>query len=46
MLYGFIRAGYTEVTTPDVEQVLGRKPITIDQFAHDYREVWQPVAVK
>jgi len=47
MLYGGIRAGWTEVVSPDVNQVLGRAPITFAQFAQDYKEVWlQPEAVK
>ena len=47
MLYGGIREGWTEVVSQDVNQVLGRPPITFAQFAQDYKEVWsQPETVK
>lgn len=46
-LYGGVRTGWTEVVTPDVQQVLGRAPITFAQFAQDYKEAWlQSEAVK
>lgn len=45
-IFGAIRAGYTEATTPDVQNVLGRAPITLQQFANDYREAWQPVSAQ
>ena len=32
----FYRVGKAKRTTDDVERFLGRKPITFDQFAHDY----------
>ena len=32
----FYRLGKAKRTTDDVERFLGRKPITFDQFAHDY----------
>ncbi|BAZ13583.1 NmrA family protein [Calothrix sp. NIES-4071] len=44
MMLGFyethIRSGHSAVVTNTVEQVLGRQPITLAQFAHDYRDVW------
>jgi uncharacterized protein YbjT (DUF2867 family) len=36
-LYGFVKAGYVAVTTPAVEQVLGREPIRLAQYAQDYK---------
>lgn len=39
-LYSIVRAGHTAVTTPAVEQVLGRKPISFAQFVKDHRAVW------
>jgi uncharacterized protein YbjT (DUF2867 family) len=35
-LQRFYRVGKAKQTTHDVERFLGRKPITFDQFAHDY----------
>ena len=35
-LQRFYRVGKAKQTTDDVERFLGRKPITFDQFAHDY----------
>ena len=40
-LYQAVRAGYTAETTDTFEQVTGRAPITLGQFARDYKEVWQ-----
>ncbi len=36
VLMGFVRAGYTAVTTEDVKKVLGRAPISFAQYAQDY----------
>jgi uncharacterized protein YbjT (DUF2867 family) len=33
-LYAAVRAGYTAVLTPAVEEVLGRKPVRFEEFAH------------
>src|SRR5437660_6026943 len=35
-LHRFYRVGKAKRTTEEVERFLGRKPITFDQFAHDY----------
>ncbi|MBW4436447.1 MAG: NAD(P)H-binding protein [Pleurocapsa minor GSE-CHR-MK-17-07R] len=33
---------YNGVVTDDVHQILGRAPISLEQFARDYREAWLP----
>lgn len=45
-LYTLTRFGNAKTVTRDVEMILGRLPISFDQFAEDYRMVWQqdPVA--
>ena len=40
-LYIGVRAGQSSFTTPTVASVLGRPPIRFEQFAQDYRHVWQ-----
>jgi uncharacterized protein YbjT (DUF2867 family) len=44
-LHGMVRAGWTEVTTDAVQKVTGRAPISLEQFAEDYRQVWAEPAV-
>lgn len=39
-LYNAVRAGGTEQLTDTVRTVLGRAPITLEQFAADYRDAW------
>jgi hypothetical protein len=39
-LYQAVRAGHSETVTDTVEQLTGRAPITLEQFAHDHKEVW------
>lgn len=39
-LYTITRLGNAAHVTPDVEQLLGRRPISFAQFAQDYRESW------
>lgn len=39
-LYGMVRAGWTAGVTDTVERLLGRAPISIEQFARDEREAW------
>ena len=39
-LYGTVRAGQTAVKTDAVQQILGRPPIGLAQFARDHRAVW------
>jgi uncharacterized protein YbjT (DUF2867 family) len=39
-LYAMVRAGYTEVKTSTVQEVLGRPPITFVQFVKDHRAAW------
>lgn len=40
MLYTITRFGNANQVTHDVENLLGRPPITFDQFAQDHRECW------
>jgi uncharacterized protein YbjT (DUF2867 family) len=40
-LYTITRFGNAKAITGDVQTVLGRSPITFDQFVHDYRACWQ-----
>lgn len=39
-LYAGVRAGWTAVITPTVQEVLGRQPISFSQFAQDHKQVW------
>jgi uncharacterized protein YbjT (DUF2867 family) len=39
-LYGVVRAGQTAVKSDAVQQILGRPPATLAQFARDHRAVW------
>jgi uncharacterized protein YbjT (DUF2867 family) len=41
-LYTITRLGNAKEITRDIETVLGRSPITFDQFAQDYSACWQP----
>jgi uncharacterized protein YbjT (DUF2867 family) len=41
-LFGFQKGGNTAVVSPDVERVTGRKPISFEQFATDYAELFRP----
>jgi uncharacterized protein YbjT (DUF2867 family) len=45
-LYTITRFGNAKTVTQDVAQILGRAPITFDQFAADNRAVWQPDAAQ
>jgi uncharacterized protein YbjT (DUF2867 family) len=39
-LYGGVRSGWTEETTDTVKQLLGREPLTLEQYANDHKEDW------
>lgn len=39
-LYQLVRQGWTAPVSPDVVNVLGREPITFEQYAQDYTECW------
>jgi uncharacterized protein YbjT (DUF2867 family) len=39
-LHQIVAAGYAAGTTRDVETLLGRKPISVEQFARDYAKTW------
>jgi len=39
-IYTVNKLGLAARLTPDVEQILGRKPISFQQFAKDYRDAW------
>ena len=40
MLYTITRFGNAKTVSNDVERILGRPPISFDQFAKDYRDCW------
>lgn len=40
-LYAIYKAGQAATVSPVVEQVTGKQPISFEQFAKDYAEVWQ-----
>ncbi len=40
-LYNFVKQGYSEPVTNDVEQILNRQAINFDKFVQDYIEFWQ-----
>ena len=40
-LYASYKAGQAATVSPIVEQVTGKQPISFEQFAKDYAEVWQ-----
>ncbi|PLX78587.1 MAG: NAD(P)-dependent oxidoreductase [Desulfuromonas sp.] len=42
VLYQATRAGHLAATTPDVEQVLGRPPVSFEEFAQQNKAAWQP----
>lgn len=39
-LYAGVRAGWSDATTDTVKKLLGRDPISFDQFAADHKNVW------
>jgi uncharacterized protein YbjT (DUF2867 family) len=41
VLMGYVRANYTGSISPDVETLLGRKPITFETFAKDHASAWK-----
>jgi uncharacterized protein YbjT (DUF2867 family) len=40
LILGFFKAGYSERTTDAVQTLLGRPPLTLEQYAADYRSAW------
>lgn len=40
VILGFFKAGYAERTTDAVQTLLGRPPLTLEQYAADYRGAW------
>jgi len=42
-LYTITRFGNASTVTQDVPDILGRAPISFDQFARDYRDCWLPL---
>jgi len=40
-LYRSAKQGDTEYVSPDVANILGREPITFEQYARDYAESWK-----
>lgn len=41
MLYFVVRHNFSAGTKSDVQQLLGRNPISFEQFAHDYADAWK-----
>ncbi len=41
MLYGLVRNGWTSIVTNTVTEVLGRQPISFEQYAADHAEIWK-----
>ena len=41
VLYQAVRNGCTEATTPDVEQVTGKAPVTFEEFAKKNADRWR-----
>lgn len=41
LILGFFKAGYAERTTDAVQQITGRAPRTLAQYAADHRSAWQ-----
>jgi hypothetical protein len=39
--FGYVRAGYTAVTTDAVKTLLGRDPIGFAAFARDHGQTWK-----
>ena len=40
MIFGFLREGYNAGLTPAVKQILGRDPISLKQYAQDFKKSW------
>lgn len=40
-LYDIVLTGKEEEISPDVERIIGRKPIRFEQFAEDHKSVWE-----
>ena len=40
-LFQGVRQGWAAPTSPDVANVLGRPPITLEQFAEDHAAIWR-----
>lgn len=40
-IYGMVKAGFTSGIFNDVKDVLGREPISFEQYARDYQEFWK-----
>jgi uncharacterized protein YbjT (DUF2867 family) len=40
LILGYFKAGYSERTTDAVQTILGRAPLTLAQYAKDYRAAW------
>jgi len=41
MILGALAQGYASAVTPDVENLIGHKPRSFEQYAQDYRQAWQ-----
>jgi uncharacterized protein YbjT (DUF2867 family) len=41
MILGALAQGYASAVTPEVENLIGSKPRSFEQYAQDYRQAWQ-----
>jgi uncharacterized protein YbjT (DUF2867 family) len=39
-IFGFLREGYASPVTGHVKMILGRDPIALTRYTHDYRQAW------
>jgi len=44
MLYAIVRQGLASVVTPEIEQLIGHKPTTFEQFAKTHASAWKTTA--
>lgn len=45
-LYLTVRLGLGARVTPELERLVGRPPITLEQYVRDYADAWQPPAAR
>lgn len=43
LILGYFKAGYSERTTDAVQTIVGRPPLTLEQYAADYKDAWLKV---
>jgi uncharacterized protein YbjT (DUF2867 family) len=40
VILGYLKAGYSEAVTDCVERITGRPPVSLKEYANDYRNTW------